>query len=75
MMKEIIMKLIKTKKINNLILYIILYNLFFIFINNVYNKFKLKKLLYNYNIYNDIIKKINHFYLINILIFKYNKIK
>ena len=47
MMKEIIMKLIKTKKINNLILYIILYNLFFIFINNVYNKFKIKKLLYN----------------------------
>ena len=43
MMKEIIMKLIKTKKINNLILYIILYNLFFIFINNEYNKFKLTK--------------------------------
>ena len=43
MMKEIIMKLIKTKKINNLILYIILYNLFFIFINNVYNKKKNKK--------------------------------
>ena len=75
MMKEITMKLIKTKKINNLILYIILYNLFFIFINNVYNKFKLKKLLYNYNIYNDIINKINHFYFINIFIFKYNKIR